>query len=909
MAGHESRLFVRCMVIGVSVTLTVLSLSAVGILDSLEFWLYDQRAALCQIAAPPPTTQLAHLDIDDPSLEAIGRWPWPRATQARILEEVQRAGPSAIGLDILFSELEKPTLIEDAHGKISKTDDDAQLAKVLATSGNAILGDLFRLESADAKSPLLSSITNWFIEDLELSSDDIGRKINQKVLLTLDDAGLEDLLIRARRAAMLARIDRELDKGPATREQLVARLLPHSDPAVHSVLIRVLETQYAVSRAAHGIDRFGAPLPPLPLPPVHGTLDTVPAPIFSAAAADVAFTNYDIFDNATVRSIPLFVEYKNRLYPQIGLAIACVMLKADPRQVRFENSHVIIPAPGREISIPTYNYHSKTLGAEVPFIAAVPWFGTKDWETMYDWPAHKTNTAHVSIANVWEICSQVDRLKTNCLNIDKAISHILDNDRADKLAVDAVLGKQYSSLNLDPQDSEEREIWVDRTLARLKSYGLLDSFQGVADKDLTDVDRLVRDNLYDARDSLINLVPQNRELRKLINSQRKLLETQLRGKGILVGFIASGLQDRVGTSLHLHCPGVVVHGVIANAVLTGRWWRMAPPWTAVALTILLGMATAFAQGKLTPVRGTLVAIALVVGYLLINGLLVFNWGQVILGVASPTVTIIAAWAACTLDREILEGIERNRIATEVALFSREMELARRVQLALIPTSAPKVGGLEVDGWALAADRTGGDCYDFWQLHDGRLAILLADASGHGLAPAMIVSQVRTLVRTLSDFESHPHGLLARVNSRVSEDLEGNRFVTAFLAFLDHEGKIQWASAGHGPMYWCPTRDGNMQTLVSTGLPLGIQSDWLADEPGPPLQLEKGGILSVFSDGMFEAPAPDGEQFGVDRVKEILSKNCGQPCAQIIEQLRNAVQKWQQKIEPVDDQTVVIVRRL
>jgi len=302
-------------------------------------------------------------------------------------------------------------------------------------------------------------------------------------------------------------------------------------------------------------------------------------------------------------------------------------------------------------------------------------------------------------------------------------------------------------------------------------------------------------------------------------------------------------------------------------------------------------------------------LALLLAYGLINGFILFDWHRWVIGLAAPSVAMVVVWAGCTLDRLRVEQIERNRVALENAVISKEMDLARNVQVALIPPNAPKITGLESDGWALTASVTGGDCYDLWQLKDGRLAVLLADASGHGLAPAMIVSQVRTLARTLCEFETHPHGLLARINRRLADDLETTRFVTAFLGFISVDGTLDWASAGHGPMFWSPGDNGQMLELDSTGLPLGIMPECFIDEPQPSLKLGEKGSLIVFSDGIFESHAPDGQMFGVVRTKEILEQTSGQPCAAIVEALRAAVQKWQQKIEPEDDQTIVAVRRV
>ncbi len=229
---------------------------------------------------------------------------------------------------------------------------------------------------------------------------------------------------------MKERIDYQLDRGPTSREQLVHALLPNTNPDIESPLMRLLADQYALSSAAFSVYRFGAPPQTLPLAPAQGILNALPLSIFSEYAAECAFANYDIFDNATVRSVPLFVEYNNRLYPQMGLATACVMLGADPAAVRFEGSNVVIPSRSGTITIPTYVYHSKALGRDVPLIAAVPWFGSRDWETMYDWPAHRTSKDHISIVKVWDICAAQDAIAKNSATIDEAISHILDDDRA-----------------------------------------------------------------------------------------------------------------------------------------------------------------------------------------------------------------------------------------------------------------------------------------------------------------------------------------------------------------------------------------------------------------------------------------------------------------------------------------------
>jgi CHASE2 domain-containing sensor protein len=97
----ERRLFVRIFITGVMLTAVVLVADGMGMLANLERWLYDKRAENCQFFTPPPSDQLVHLDIDDKAVDAIGRWPWPRSRMARIVEEIGRAKPKALAIDVL----------------------------------------------------------------------------------------------------------------------------------------------------------------------------------------------------------------------------------------------------------------------------------------------------------------------------------------------------------------------------------------------------------------------------------------------------------------------------------------------------------------------------------------------------------------------------------------------------------------------------------------------------------------------------------------------------------------------------------------------------------------------------------------------------------------------------------------
>lgn len=237
----------------------------------------------------------------------------------------------------------------------------------------------------------------------------------------------------------------------------------------------------------------------------------------------------------------------------------------------------------------------------------------------------------------------------------------------------------------------------------------------------------------------------------------------------------------------------------------------------------------------------------------------------------------------------------------------EMRLAREVQEATIPKASPAVTGLTAAGWKKPASETSGDCFDLWTLPDGRLGVILMDASGHGLAPTLVVSQARTLLRGLAEIDPDPHRLLARVNRRMVSDMVWGRFVTAFVGFFAPDGLVEWASAGHGPLFFRPEADGLVVTMSPTTPPLGVTDEW---DAGASVftSLAPGGSITIISDGIFEAANMAGEMFGVKRVCDLLDLHPSAEPHAVVELLARAATIWHGDEEPRDDQTIVVVRR-
>ena len=255
------------------------------------------------------------------------------------------------------------------------------------------------------------------------------------------------------------------------------------------------------------------------------------------------------------------------------------------------------------------------------------------------------------------------------------------------------------------------------------------------------------------------------------------------------------------------------------------------------------------------------------------------------------------------------AIQRYRLqqdALRAATLRQEVNLARRVQERMLPAEgdAPRVGAIDVCGWARPASVTAGDCYDFWKLPDGRLGLFLADACGHGLGPTLVVSQVRSLVRALSEIEPDPWTVLRRVNARMHADLYEVRFVTAFFAMLAADGTAQFVSAGHGPILVRRGADEPIAEVLPTEPPLGILDAW-ADCTTCNVQLGPGSTLIVVSDGIIEARNAAGEQFGVERAIQAIDAAGAAPSAALAAALRGTLDLWMGPTPAADDQTLLV----
>lgn len=268
------------------------------------------------------------------------------------------------------------------------------------------------------------------------------------------------------------------------------------------------------------------------------------------------------------------------------------------------------------------------------------------------------------------------------------------------------------------------------------------------------------------------------------------------------------------------------------------------------------------------------------------------------------------WLAETLAAQAGVSLQRARLIghyVQKREMERALEIAREIQRGLLPSKDPEVPGFDVAGFNRSADETGGDIYDFGPTGDGRLLITVADASGHGVGPAIIVAETRAMIRAAS-LNSHELSVaLTTANTLLDADLESH-FVTCFLGLLDPAAsQLTYSSAGHGPMVFYKLQDDQFTEVAATSLPLGILPDSEYDKVLT-FDFAPGDLAVITTDGFFEAADPGGEQFGMERMNEVLRQHREASAAEIIATLYEVVTAFVGDQPQADDLTAVVLKK-
>lgn len=236
----------------------------------------------------------------------------------------------------------------------------------------------------------------------------------------------------------------------------------------------------------------------------------------------------------------------------------------------------------------------------------------------------------------------------------------------------------------------------------------------------------------------------------------------------------------------------------------------------------------------------------------------------------------------------------------------ELQLATEIQQRFQPSSMPIIDGYEFQGISFSCYEIGGDYYDFIPTHDNKMFVALGDVSGKGTAAALLMSSLHAAIHAQVAAKSSLLETVESVNRYLADNTPANRFVTLFIAELDPTaGTLEYINAGHNPPL-IGRMDGTVEKLDSGGFPLGIIP--MANYETGRLQLNIGEALVVYSDGVSEANNLTGDEYGLDRLSEVVSKNLNRSASGIRDKVESSLSEFTQTAPVGDDITLVIVKR-
>jgi sigma-B regulation protein RsbU (phosphoserine phosphatase) len=235
-------------------------------------------------------------------------------------------------------------------------------------------------------------------------------------------------------------------------------------------------------------------------------------------------------------------------------------------------------------------------------------------------------------------------------------------------------------------------------------------------------------------------------------------------------------------------------------------------------------------------------------------------------------------------REATEELSRQLMA-----IHSELEMAREIQLSILPDETPKIQGLNIEARYIPMNAVAGDFYDFILVDEKHLGVLIADVSGHGLPAALIASMLKVALSAQAPHACDPALVLTGLNQTLHGKFR-RHYITAAYLFVDLEKDlIRYAGAGHPPVLFWREREGSAQELEENGLFLGPFAE--ATFSSMELSLEAGDKLFLYTDGILEFRNPAREEFGGDRLRQFLEANHTLHADQLIEALISRLWRW------------------
>ncbi len=264
--------------------------------------------------------------------------------------------------------------------------------------------------------------------------------------------------------------------------------------------------------------------------------------------------------------------------------------------------------------------------------------------------------------------------------------------------------------------------------------------------------------------------------------------------------------------------------------------------------------------------------------------------------------------------------EFNRMTARLLVYQKEMEekakleeqldIARNIQQDLIPKSGVETSDLSIDGFYRAAARVGGDYYDFMEISDKTYGLIVSDVAGKGVPASLMMIMIRTLFKSfVCSGVNDPSRVVTLMNSTLAQDIADDRFATLLFGTFNPKKRIfRYANAGYGPIlvYRAAKRSCSLISPREQSIPIGVMPDFMYQEEDP-LRLKKGDILLLFTDGIHEARNREGQEYGMERLADVVGGIPERESGEIARMIMQNVLSFTGEAEQHDDMTLLVMK--
>lgn len=632
--------FVRCLLLGIIASLATVCAYRAGLMNWAELQLLDFRFR--HISTIEPADEIIYIDLDDKSLEQIGRWPWPRRKLAQLIDVLNSCNARMIVLDIILPQPQQPRFIKEGITDIYSADtatvlnidappvpvfDDAELAKALSASKNVFLATHIDMNTGDST------------VNLEKPNQQLLKQKIISLLHRTPDAPLDEIIKKT-----LANID------PGSERFDIARRI------------------YLRQRALYSLRRLMIPAPLEPGAHFPAGRLVPPMVIFAQVIAHTGFVTVVPDSDKIVRRIPPLAKTDCGTFPQLGLSVALQAFSA-----RHGEKYTLTAGQGK-ITIAYPDGFTREIPLDARGCMIINW-------SKYD-PARHISA--VAVADVWQARQALQRnlnlVRQACIEIARSrgdetvLKPAAKVDEVWKRLVQARLKRQSAllynppaaaSLTRNVSQLEKtlriREAQLDRAcksmLAELDT--LLEQIPKASNTSENQTDKQERRILW-LRELIRRAEAQKPEIQTRLEQAINRLREKVAGKICLVGSTSTGAADLVPTPINKCTPGVVVHGNALNTILKGKFIRRPGASSSVILILLMGITIAVIISTLGPIESSLLLIGSIGGYLLIIAGLWSRWTFWTV-TASPVAAMLASFVVITTYRQFTEQRQRRQI--------------------------------------------------------------------------------------------------------------------------------------------------------------------------------------------------------------------------------------------------------